>query len=100
MLARKVRKKTLVINIVEASFQNYKLQRCYQLTSPSARQQGRPNFQDLVRVIPFLDGMIGTASDKLELTDVAEHVVVGSEFVLLDVNLALLPRSKSPRALR
>ena len=71
-----------------------------QLTSPSARQQGLLDFQDLFRVIPFLDGMIGTAPDKLDLANVAEHVVVGPEFVLVDVDLALFPRSQRPCALR
>ena len=71
-----------------------------QLTSPSARQQGLLDFQDLVRVIPFLDGMVGTAPDKLDLANVAEHVVVGPQFILLDVGLALFPRPQRPCALR
>ena len=70
-----------------------------QLTSPSARQQGLLDFQDLVGVIPFLDGMVGTAPDKLDLANVAEHVVVGPQFVLVDVDLALFPRSQRPCAL-
>ena len=69
-------------------------------TSSSARQQGLLDFQDLVRVIPFLDGMVGTAPDKLDLANVAEHVVVGPQFVLVDVDLALFPRPQRPCALR
>ena len=71
-----------------------------QLTSPSARQQGLLDFQDLVGVIPFLDGMVGTAPDKLDLANVAKHVVVGPQFVLVDVDLALFPRSQRSCTLR